>query len=392
MMRVTDYIADFIYNLGVKEVFMVSGGGMMFLSDGIAQHPYLKAVSNHHEQASAMAAASYAKYTENIGVAYFTTGCGGTNSITGLLDAWQDNIPCLFISGQSKRKETVRNSGLKLHQFGVQEADIIPIVQSLTKYAVMVNEPEKIAYHLEKAVYLAQSGRPGPVWLDIPLDVQGANIEKGSLIKFPEAEKTRDYKEEPTEEEIRQVQELLRKAERPIIIGGQGIRLAKAIKEFKRFIESYQIPVVSSRLGLGLLPSDSPFFIGRIGNKGDRAGNFAVQNADLVLSLGCRLSVSTTGHEYTNFAREAKIVVVDIDPEEHRKKTVRIDLFINADVLNFLREMIKPTFSSSKSWQQKCLEWKLKYPVCLPEYAQTKEGINIYYFADQLCQNLKKIR
>ena len=183
MMRVADYIADYIYKLGVKDVFMISGGGMMFLSDGIAMHPKLKAICNHHEQAAAMAAVSYAKYNGNLGVAYLTTGCGGTNAITGVLNGWQDNTPCLFISGQSKRKETVRNSGLALRQFGVQEADIIPIVKSITKYAIMINDPLEIAYHLDKAVYLAKSGRPGPVWLDIPMDVQSAAINENELVR-----------------------------------------------------------------------------------------------------------------------------------------------------------------------------------------------------------------
>jgi acetolactate synthase-1/2/3 large subunit len=392
-MRVADYIAEFVYRLGVHEVFMVSGGGMMFLTDGIAKHPHLRAICNHHEQASAMAAVSYAKYTGNIGVAYFTTGCGGTNAITGLLDAWQDNIACLFISGQAKRKETVRNSGLKLRQFGVQEADIISIVQPVTKYAVMVNEPEEIAYHLERAVHLAKSGRPGPVWIEVPLDVQAAPIEPNNLKRYSEEEAREDrmgYKQEPTAEELQRVYELLATAKRPIIIAGQGIRLGKAIKEFREFVESSQIPVVSSRLGLDLLPTDSPLFVGRIGNKGDRAGNFAVQNADLVLSLGCRLSVSTTGHEYSDFAREAKIVVVDIDPVEHSKRTVRIDFFINAEVQSFLKGMIYLTSTKpagSEGWRLRCREWKTKYPVCLPEFAESP-GINLYYFSDQLCRSL----
>ncbi len=392
MIRVADYIADYIYKLGVKEIFMVSGGGMMFLSDGIAKHPYLKAICNHHEQASAMAAISYAKYTEHIGVAYVTTGCGGTNAITGLLDAWQDSVPCLFISGQCKRKETVRNSGLKLRQFGVQEADIISIVESITKYSIMVNDPDQIAYILDKAVYLAKSGRPGPVWIDIPLDVQGAIINEDELSRFlPEGEK-KDYKDEPTEDEIKQIVELLANSKKPVIIAGQGVRIAKAIPEFKKFIERCQIPVVASRLGIDILSSSEPLFIGRIGNKGDRAGNLAMQNADLIISIGSRLSVSSTGHEYSIFAREAKVVVVDIDPIEHEKNTVRIDLFVNADVQRFLNHIIGasiPIGDDRKNWIKKCLEFKTKYPVCLPEYANNPEGINLYYFVDRLSRKMK---
>jgi acetolactate synthase-1/2/3 large subunit len=389
LQRVADYIANYIYELGVKEVFMVAGGGQMFLTDGIARHPHLKAVCNHHEQASAMAVTAYAKYNQNLGAAFVTTGCGGTNTITGLLGAWQDNVACLFISGQSKRKETVRNSDLPLRQFGVQEADIIPIVQSITKYAIMINDPEEIAYHLDKAVYLAKSGRPGPVWLDIPLDVQGALIDEHALRRFSEEEIIKQYREEPEKEEMEKVLGLVQKAKRPIIIAGQGIRLAKAMPVFKVFVERYKFPVVFSRMGIDVLPSDSPFHIGRIGNKGDRAGNFAVQNADLVLAIGSRLSVSSTGHEYKQFAREAKIVVVDIDPLEHRKNTVRIDLFINADAKRFLQRMQLQNPPNTNDWLKKCQEWKAKWPVCLPEYANETRGINLYYFVDRLSRKLK---
>lgn len=389
MQRVADYVADYIYKLGVEDIFMVSGGGMMFLSDGVAKHPNLKVICNHHEQATAMAAVSYAKYREGFGVAYVTTGCGGTNTITGLLGAWQDNIPCIFISGQCKRKETIRNSGLHLRQFGVQEADIVAIVEPITKYAVMVNDPQKIAYHLDKAVHLAKSGRPGPVWLDIPLDVQGTVVNEEALERFSEGEMSKEYKDSPTNEEIKQIEELLRASKRPIVIAGQGIRLARAIPDFRAFIEKYRLPVVATKLGIDILPSDHPLFIGRIGNKGDRAGNFAVQNSDLVIAIGARLSVSSTGHEYDKFAREAKIVVVDIDPVEHKKNTVRIDLFVNSDSKIFLEKANFAKGPDSKEWADKCLEWKKKWPVCLPEYANEKSGINLYYFVERLSKKLK---
>jgi acetolactate synthase-1/2/3 large subunit len=369
---------------------MLSGGGMMFLSDGVARHPKLRAICNHHEQAAAMAAVSYAKYNENFGVAYVTTGCGGTNAITGLLNGWQDNIPCLFISGQSKRKETIQNSRLALRQFGVQEADIISIVKSITKYAVMVNDPQEIAYHLDKAAHLAKSGRPGPVWIDIPMDVQSAIIDEKHLIHFSKSDEIKDYKENPTVEEIKKVNEALRVSKRPIILAGQGIRLSHAIPDFRGFIEKNKIPVVVSRLGFDLLPTDHPLFIGCIGNKGTRSGNFAVQNADLVIVIGSRLSVSTTGHEYSTFAREAKIIVVDIDPIEHKKNTIHIDFFINADAKKFLQKISSINTARIEEWTQKCQEWKNKYPVCLPEYALSKNGINLYYFVDKLSEKLKK--
>jgi acetolactate synthase-1/2/3 large subunit len=388
-MRVADYIAEYIYQQGIHHVFMVSGGGMMFLSDAIAVHPYLEAVCNHHEQAAAMAAVSYAKYNQNLGVCYVTTGCGGTNAITGLLNGWQDNIPCLFISGQSKRKETIRNSGLKLRQFGVQEADIVIIVQSLTKYAVMVNEPDLIAYHLDKALFLARHARPGPVWLDIPLDVQGAQVDPDNLLRFSPEDYLKENYGVPTDDQVTEVAYLIEEAERPIIIAGQGVRLGKAIPAFKAFIEKFKIPFVVSKLGVNLLPSAHPLFIGRIGNKGDRPGNLAVQNSDLVISIGCRLSVSSTGHEFNKFAREATILVVDIDPVEHNKNTVRIDRFIQADAKLFLEKIVAFAPPPQKSpWLEKCQHWRAKYPVCLPEYANDSEGINLYYFVDCLSKVL----
>lgn len=388
-MRVSDFIADYIYKLGVKHVFMVSGGGMMFLSDGIAMHPHIEAVCHHHEQAAAMAAVSYAKYKQGVGVCYVTTGCGGTNAVTGLLQSWQDNIPCIFISGQAKRKETIRNSGLKLRQFGVQEADIISIVQSITKYSEMVNKPELIAYHLEKAVYIATNGRPGPVWLDIPLDVQAAKIDGKNLLHFSNEKCFYNNKEIPTEEEIKEVYRFTGEAKRPIIIAGHGIRLAKAIPDFKAFVEGFHLPFVVTKLSVDLLPNTHPLYVGRIGNKGDRPGNMALQNSDMVLSIGCRLSVSTTGHEYSFFAREAKVIVLDIDPAEHLKQTVRIDKFIHGDAKVFLKKINEySSAGTNDDWVETCQHWKQKYPVCLPEYAEQK-NINLYYLVDCLSKSLK---
>lgn len=388
-MRVADYIAERIYKEGVKDVFMVSGGGMMFLSDGIAMHPHLKAVCNHHEQASAMAAVTYSRYTENFGVAYVSTGCGATNAITGLLDAWQDSVPCLFISGQVKKKETTRNSGLKLRQVGTQEADIISIVEPITKYAVMVNDPNEIAYHVEKAIYLAKNGRPGPVWLDVPMDVQSANIEIKNLKKFSPSEIKKEYKEVPTSEEMEKIAKLILAAKRPVIIAGHGIRLAKALPELCKFIDTYRIPVVAPYLGVSNLPTSHKSYIGVIGIKGSRSGNLAVQNADLVISIGSKLSVTAIGYEYEMFAREAKIVVVDIDPVEHKKKTIKIDLFINADAKEFLKRLKISGSLDIKKWSDICLGWKTKYPVCLPEYANSKKGISFYYFTDLLSKKMK---
>jgi len=388
--RVADYTASFLEQLGIHHVFLVSGGGMMFLSDGLARNSGIRVICNHHEQACAMAGVAYAKQRNDYGAVYVTTGCGGTNALTGLLGAWQDHVPCIFISGQTKRKETVRNSGLALRQFGVQEADILSIVAPMTKYAAMVNEPSRIAYHLEKAAFLAKDGCPGPVWIDIPLDVQGAQISEEDLEHFTSEEQSRiSTRPELEPKALMLVADALRQAQRPVVLSGQGIRLGGALKEFQSFIESNEIPVVASRLGIDLLPSDHPLFIGRIGNKGTRAGNFAVQNADCVLVLGSRLSVSSTGHEYHTFAREAKIIVVDIDSVEHQKKTVKIDLFVHAHVRDLLQGLLlKDRLTTTTSWPKTCRTWKSQWPVCLPEYKDSSQGINLYYFTDVLSQKM----
>jgi len=382
--RIADYIASFVSDqLEVDKVFLVSGGGMMFLSDGLALNNKIDVVCNHHEQASAMAAIAYAKFKQDFGCAYLTTGCGGTNAITGLLNAYQDNVPCFFVSGQVKLKETSREACTKLRQFGVQEADIISVVEPLSKYAVMITDPKEVAYHMEKAAYLAKNGRPGPVWIDIPMDIQSAMIDESDLVHF-DVEKESCIIPSITTEDFQYVKRAITKAERPIIITGQGVRLAGVISEFKAFVEKYNIPYVASRLGIDLLPSDHPLFIGRIGTKGDRAGNFSVQNADLILVLGSRLSVSSTGHQYETFGREAEVIVVDVDVSEHQKNTVSIDLFIQGDIKDFLGNFPENNKKCPSVWSEKCFYWKKHWPVCLPEYSDDSEGINLYWFTDRL--------
>ena len=361
-MRVTDYIANYIYDvLQVPEVFMLTGGGAMFLNDGVAKHDKLKVICNHHEQACAMGAVAYSKYTNKIGVAYVTTGCGGTNAITGVLDAWQDSTQALFISGQVKKKETCYNTDLPLRQFGVQEADIVSVVKSITKYSIMVNEPNDIAYHIEKACYLAKSGRPGPVWIDIPLDVQGATIDTDNLKHFDENEIVKEYVEIVDDKDIDEVIKELKGAKRPMIIAGNGVRLSDSVGEFNGFVDGFNIPVVASYLAIDLMSTNSDKFIGRLGTKGDRAGNFALQNADFVLVLGSRLSVALTGFEYDLFMRDAKVIVVDIDKQEHQKNTVKIDKFINCNLQAFFKKINTQSFNlDTKEWIEKCNQWKNK--------------------------------
>lgn len=384
--RIADYVANFLAEqLQVDTVFLVSGGGMMFLSDGLALDDRIKVICNHHEQACAMAAVGYAKLKQNFGCAYLTTGCGGTNAITGLLNAWQDNTPVFFISGQVKLKETSHALPLKLRQFGVQEADIISIVEPISKYAVMVKDPKEVPYHLEKAAHLARAGRPGPVWIDLPMDVQGAIVDESDFLHY---DPTVEVEAVPqiVDSDLRVVEAALVNAKRPIIVAGQGVRLAGAIPEFKAFIEKRNIPYVASRLGIDLLESEHPLFIGRMGTKGDRAGNFAVQNADLILVLGSRLSVSSTGHQYETFGREAKVIVLDVDNHEHKKNTVSIDHFIHGNVKDFFSGYWNSTVRSPDAWAEKCRHWKKIWPVCLAEYKEDAQGINLYWFTDRLAK------
>lgn len=389
-MRVADYIADYIYkDMEVPEVFMLTGGGAMFLNDGVAKHDKLDVICNHHEQACAMGAVAYSKYTNKTAVAYVTTGCGGTNAVTGVLDAWQDSTQCMFISGQVKKKETCYNSELPLRQYGVQEADIVAIVKSITKYSVMVNDAKDIAYHMEKAAYLATNGRPGPVWIDIPLDIQGAIIDTDDLRHFDSNELKKDYKEDVSSEDIVEVINLLKNAKRPMIIAGNGIRLSDTVAPFRKFIKEFNIPVTTSYLAIDLLSTADDRFIGRLGTKGDRAGNFAVQNSDFVLVLGSRLSVALTGFEYDLFMRDAKVVVVDIDSKEHQKKTVKIDKFINCHLKDFFNKInSNQCLLDTKEWVLKCNKWKKKWPVSLERY-ENEEKINKYTFIDHLCKFLK---
>jgi acetolactate synthase I/II/III large subunit len=383
-MRVADYVTDRLYKAGAKDIFMLTGGGMMFLSDSVYVHPKVRVVCNHHEQACAMAAVGYAKYTGGIGVAYTSTGCGATNAITGLLDAWQDNVPCVFISGQVKNKETTYNSTIPLRQIGTQEANIIAIVKSLTKYSVMVTNPNEVSYHLEKALYLATTGRPGPVWIDVPMDVQGAPFDAKKQKKFTPQEFKQEYKTIPTKKEMSSLVSMIKASKRPVIIAGQGVRIAKSLKEFKTLVEKYKIPVVAPYLGVSNLPTNHPNYIGVIGTKASRSGNLAMQNADLIIAIGSRLSVTAIGYEYDLFAREAKKVVVDIDPIEHRKPTISIDLFINADAKEFITALPLNDTPDFSSWLKQCQGWKAKYPVCLPEYRTYKDNISMFNFVDTL--------
>ena len=385
-MRVADFIIQYIHDeLRVSHIFTVTGAGLMHLTDAIALNKNIIGVTPHHEQTASMALEAYSRASENFGVGMFTTGPGSTNAITGLGGAWQDSVPCLFIGGQVKRSETSANSKVpNLRQFGVQELNMIPIVESLCKYAITLNEPEKVKFELEKAVYLAKTGRPGPVWLEVPMDVQGAQIIPDDLESYtpPTSENLFD------DDKFASLKDLLNESKRPVIIAGQGIRIAHALDIFEKFINTSGIPVVTTYLGIDTLKQGNIHCIGKTGVKGDRPANLAMQNSDLIISIGSSLHVSVIGYDYKQFARAAKKVIIDIDKTSHKKNTIDIDLFIQSDAKDILDKLLDSCHNSKlgeySEWLKKCNFWKEKYRVCLPEYENEKDGINSYLFIDQL--------
>ena len=363
----------------------------MHLVDSLGTCSYLEPVCCLHEQAATISAEAYGQYTNNIGVALVTTGPGGTNAITGVAGAWIDSTPLLIISGQVKRSDMIGTSGVR--QMGIQEVDIVKLIKPITKYAESVMDPLSIKYHLEKAAYLSQNGRPGPVWIDIPLDVQGATINEENLIGFDPSEiASMDYQNE-LKIKVKEVVNLLNKSKRPVILAGNGIRLSKAETEFLHLITSLKIPVLTTWKTIDLLPENHEFFFGRPGSVGQRGANFIQQNSDFILTIGTRLDLTQVGHSYENFARMAKKIVVDIDETEIKKMGMNIDIPICSDAKAFLEELINNLdivkHIDRSDWLSRCLSWKNKYPVIIPEYWKHKEPVNTYVLIDVLSELMK---
>jgi acetolactate synthase-1/2/3 large subunit len=381
--KVSDLVANFIANHKdtADKVFMVSGGGNMHLIDSLGRNPDLEYICNHHEQACTFAAEGYARVTNKIGVSYVTTGPGGTNAITGVYSAWVDSIPTLTISGQVKFETTIASQPeLQLRQLGDQEVNIIDLVTPVTKYAVMVTDKNLIKYHLQKAVYEAKFGRPGPVWLDIPLDIQGAYVNEEELVAFtPEQEPVYDTK-------IDEVVALLQKAERPVIIAGNGITLSGANKLFLEFLDQCQIPVVGTFARYDIVHDDHPCAFGRYGTIGHRATNFIVQNSDLVLAIGARMNIRSISYNWEYFAREAIKIAVDIDSAELNKHTLQLDMKIQSDAKQFISNLLEKIKSipSYKPWIQRCQQYKKMFPTITAEKINEKSYVNSYYFFDTL--------
>ncbi|MEA3641489.1 MAG: thiamine pyrophosphate-binding protein [Lamprobacter sp.] len=386
-MKLSDYVAQKVVELGIHQVFMITGGGAMHLNQSLGNHPSLHCLFNHHEQASAMAAESYYRLTNRPAVVNVTSGPGGTNTITGVYGAWTDSLAVLVISGQVKYPTTVRSSGLPLRQLGDQEIDIQRLVEPITKYCVMVTDPQSIRYHLEKAYHLAVSGRPGPVWIDIPIDIQAARVELDRLIGFDPEELTPTTASTALEVVADDILARVMTAKRPLLLAGSGIRLSGAHNEFLQLVERLGIPVVTAWNAHDTLWTDHPYYIGRPGTVGDRAGNFAVQSADLLLVLGSRLNIRQISYNWESFARKAYKIWVDIDPLELQKPTVQPDMPVVAD-LKMLLPLLADRHSGSpadshRSWLAWCQARKARYPVVSPEQCNG-ERINPYCFMNTL--------
>jgi acetolactate synthase I/II/III large subunit len=391
-MKLSDYVVRFVAQTGAKHVFMLPGGGAMHLNDSLGRCRELQYVCNLHEQASAIAAEAYARVTGNLGVCMVTTGPGGTNAITGLAGAWLESTPCLFLSGQVKRADLKRDLGVR--QLGVQELDIVEIVRALTKYAVIVTDPTTIRYHLEKAVALARHGRPGPVWIDIPLDVQAAPIDESGLVGFDRRELPAVGEPPQTLQKLaaRTVQ-LVGAAERPVLLVGNGVHDAGAEAGLRHLIDRLRIPVLRTWIGADLLPDDHPLCFGKPGVVAGRGANFALQNADFLLSIGARLDFAVTGYDQSHFARAARKVVVDVDRAELKKLgKLNIDVPVWADAKAFLGALLDAVSDlqprDRAGWLGRCREWKARYPVVLPEYQQQSDFINTYQFTSVLSDEM----
>jgi acetolactate synthase I/II/III large subunit len=392
-MKLTDYVMRFVADLGVRHVFLVTGGGAMHLNASLAQCRRIEGICNAHEQASAMAAEHYAKATGHLGVVMVTTGPGGTNAITGLAGAWLDSTPVLFLSGQVKRPDRMfaaDGTPLGMRQLGVQEVDIISIVRPLTKYAVTILEPGSIRYHLEKAVHLARHGRPGPVWIDIPLDVQAAPIDETALGAFDPAELPAVFDAGPLAGKVRETIEALNAAERPLLLVGNGVRLARAEEEFRRLWRKLELPVAATWCAADILSAEDPLYVGRPGTLAARGANFALQNCDFLLSMGARLDFAITGYAPEKLARAAHKVMVDIDPAEIGKLEPHIQTPVCADAGAFVREMLRQIDGVAEkprtAWKERCADWKTRYPVVLPEHRKPEGRVSIFYLAEAIAE------
>jgi len=434
-MRVADYITNALYEAGGENVFMITGGMIMHLTDAVQQHGRQKFICCHHEQAAVMAADVYGRLTGKIGVAYVTAGPGALNTLTGVAGAYVDSAPCIIVAGQSKVSQATVTGP---RQFALQGFNTLPIFSQVTKYAVMLNDLSRVRYEVEKCIYLATTGRPGPVWIECPIDIQAAPFDPEKMEEFkPEPEEFNQTtgsecrgracacppsvmpRADPpaaetspttplawqassprserdgnhTDLNIQRAAEAIRKSQRPCILAGAGVRAAEAADLLQQFVEKTGIPIMTSRLGMDLMDDAHPLFIGRPGTYGDRPANFAAQNCDLLLVIGCRLGLGLVGYDFAGFACNAMKIMVDIDERELTKPSVVPDIPIHTDVKLFLEKISNALVSyrlDNQSWIDKISQWRKKYPVDLPEYVNETNGINSYHFTRLLSEKMKK--
>ncbi len=392
--KLSDYVAQTLANYGVRHVFMLTGGGAMHLNDSLGHEPRIRVICNHHEQACAMAAEGYARVTGHIGVINVTTGPGGINALNGVFGAWTDSIPMLVISGQVKRETMMGTYNIPgLRQLGDQEADIISMVKGITKYAVTVTDPYSIRYHLDKALHLATSGRPGPCWLDIPIDVQASPIEIDKLIGYDLAEDAPRWEMDQIAQQCRVIIERLKTSVRPVILAGSGVRHAHALSIFDTVIHKLGLPVTTAWTH-DLIASDDSLFCGRPGTIGDRPGNFVVQNADTLLIIGSRLNIRQVSYNWAAFARGACKIQVDVDLAELNKPIVQPDIAVHCDARVFLEELNRQLDLENwnaawhSDWLAWCRDCVARYPVVQPHQRLVEQVINPYHFIDVLFHHL----
>ncbi|MGA2418242.1 MAG: thiamine pyrophosphate-binding protein, partial [Candidatus Staskawiczbacteria bacterium] len=391
-MKVADFIFKFLSEKGVENVFMISGGQAMFLVDALYQNKdKIKTICMHHEQAAGMAADAYGRLTGKLGVALVTAGPAAINIINGVVGGWTDSSPMMVISGQSALSFVQYQQASKIRQHGVQGINIKPLVESFTKYFVTVDDPAKILYYMQKAYYFATNGRPGPVWIDVPLDIQKMEVPQHLTEEFTPPENISNG--ELFNQQISQTLQLISDSKRPIFIVGQGVRIAQAVDELNKTVALLDTPVLTSRLGIDIMSSDDRLYVGRPGGYGERSANFAIQNADLIIAAGCRLASALVGFDPQDFGRNAKKIVVDIDNKELEKPGIKIDLKINSDTKIFLKELLKriPEIKNKnhKDWVEMCNDWKKRYPVVSDSYRDEKP-VNSYYFTDKLSEAAQK--
>lgn len=381
MIRVADYVMQKLVEVGANKLFCVTGRGMLYLSDALAKCKDIEGIFVHHEQAGAYAAMAYSQISQKIGACMVSTGCASTNAITPILCAWQDDIPMIVISGQNKLNETTRYTRLPIRTYGQQEADIVSLVKPITKYATMIIKAEDIVFEMEKALYMAMNGRKGPVWIDIPLDIQSAQIELNKVKHFEPINKNLFV----SQTDLNDVIDKLYNSKRPLILFGSGIRSANAIEELKILIKTTEIPAVYANSAVDILDSRLDLLIGCVGAMAaNRAANFAIQNADLIIVLGCRMTTMITGENLNHFAREADIITIDIDKFEHKKLGNKIQKQIIVDVKCFIQTLLGQKLpKTKKEWQEKCQHYKQTFPKCEERFKQNKQ-VDLYHLSEIL--------